>query len=74
MTWTGMPCFVVGVYVKDDSMRGATYLHFQDKAVTRNFEESLTLSLGTICSEGVGQDGPLFSFSDSEAPRAQALV
>ena len=66
----------VGVYLKDDSMKGATYLHFQNKAVISDFGESLALSLGAVCSEGVGQSGPfaapLCGFRDSEAPRHTA--
>jgi len=52
-------------------MRGATYLHFQSKAVTFDCGETLT-----ICSEGVGQSSPLAaplcSFSDGEGPRHTA--
>lgn len=38
----------VGVHLKDDSTKGATYLHFQNKAVTSDFGESLAMPWGTV--------------------------
>lgn len=48
----------VGVYLKGDSTRGATYLHFQNKAIASDFGKSPDLPMDAVCSEAGGQTGP----------------
>lgn len=80
MTLIVMPCVGGRCLSKrcfqERCLKDATYLHFQNKAVTSDFGDSLALSLGAICSEGEGQSGPfaapLCGFSDGEAPRHAA--
>lgn len=52
-----VPCFGGRCLIKGDSTRGATYLHFQNKAIASDFGKSPDLPMDAVCSEAGGQTG-----------------